>query len=418
MAAPGILRAAAPSGSDRINLAFIGPGGMGLNHLKTLCQRKDIGFLWVIDPDAERAANAAKLIGDATGQKPHTGADLRQALDDPAVHACFIATPDHWHAPATLLAAAAGKHVYVEKPCSHNLREGRLMIEAAARHQVRIQVGTQSRSAGHVRTVIDRLRSGVIGEILVAKAWNSQLRADQGHQAPSEPPAQLDYDLWLGPVPVIPFKKTFHPGSWRWFRHFGSGDIGNDGVHDLDIARWGLGMDGHPTRISAMGNKLHFDDDQEWPDSLFSTFEYHLPDGHKRHLIYEQRIWSPYLQEGQENGSAWYGTQGMVVGGKSKGWQIFGPKNRLIETIPAEPNALANHHENFFAAIHDPAATLHAGIDIHHPSSSLCHLANIAVRTGRMLTFDPAGEVFAGDDEATQLLRRQYRDHWATPAAG
>lgn len=411
--APAVVRAA--SAPEPVHLAMIGPGGMGMNHVRTLCQRKDVEFRWVIDADADRAAAATKAIHDATGQSPQTGQDLRRALDDAAVQACFMATPDHWHAPGAILAADAGKHVYVEKPCSHNLREGRLMIEAAARNKVRIQVGTQSRSTPHTMQVIEKIRSGVIGDVLVAKAWNSQKRADQGHQPTTEPPANLDYDLWLGPVPPVPFRKTYHPGSWRWFYHFGGGDFANDGVHDIDIARWGLGVESHPTRMSAMGDKLFFKDDQEWPDTLYCGFEYE-EGGRKRQLIYEQRIWSPYVQEGHENGCAWYGTEGMVVGGKAKGFQIFGPKNQLIETLPGSGPNLAAHHENFLAAVRaGGAGELHADISINHLSSSLCHLGNIAARVTRTLVFDDKGERFVGDEEASKLLRREYRNHWAAP---
>ncbi len=415
LAGPAIVRAAGDA--ERIRLAIIGPGGMGTQHVRTLCRRQDVEFLWVIDADAGRAADAARTIRELTGQTPKTGQDMRRAIEDPAVEACFMATPDHWHAPGAILAADAGKHVYVEKPCSHNLREGRLMIEAAERNRVRIQVGTQSRSTAHVRTVIERIRSGVIGEVLVAKAWNSQKRADQGHRPPSEPPDGLDYDLWLGPVPAVPYRKTYHPAHWRWFFHFGSGDFGNDGVHDIDIARWGLGVETHPGRITALGDKLYFDDDQEWPDTLYCGFEYDPPDGgRKRQLIYEQRIWSPYVQEGHENGCAWYGTEGMIVGGKARGWQIYGPKNQLIESLPSDGVDLAAHHENFLGAVRRPGEDgLHAGIGTNHLSSSLCHLGNIAWRVGSDLTFDPAKETFVGNDDASTLLGRAYRDHWATP---
>lgn len=415
LAVPAVVRSAAVR--EKIPIAMIGPGGMGMNHVRNLCQRKDVDFLWVIDADADRAATAAKTIHELTGQSPKTGQDLRRALDDGAVRACFMATPDHWHAPGAILAVDAGKHVYVEKPCSHNVREGRLMIEAAERNGVRIQVGTQSRSTAHVRQIVDKIRSGIIGEVLVAKAWNSQKRADHGHQPATEPPAALDYDLWLGPVPPVPFKKTYHPAHWRWFHHFGAGDFGNDGVHDIDIARWGLGVETHPHRIHGMGNKLFFDDDQEWPDTLYCGFEYDLAGGGKRQLIYEQRIWSPYMQEGHENGCAWYGTEGMIVGGKAKGWQIFGPKNQLIEVLTVGGADLAAHHENFLSCIRDggDGGGLNAGIVTNHLSSALCHLGNIAARTGRTLNFDPEKETFAGDDEAAKLLRRDYRDHWAAP---
>jgi predicted dehydrogenase len=290
LAAPAILRGGGQL--EKINLAFIGPGGMGSNHVRTFCKRGDVTLSWVCDADSVRADTAAKTIQDLTGQTARVEKDMRRVLEDPRVRAVVIATPDHWHAPAAILAANAGKHVYVEKPCSHNVREGRLMIEAARANKVVMQVGTQSRSTPHVVAAMERLRSGVIGEILAAKAWNSQLRANHGHRPASEPPPNLDYDLWLGPVPRVPFKSTYHPAHWRWFHHFGAGDFGNDGVHDIDIARWGLGTETPPTRITGMGAKLFFDDDQEWPDTLSCSFEYHLAGGKKKHLTYEQRIWS------------------------------------------------------------------------------------------------------------------------------
>jgi predicted dehydrogenase len=412
LAAPSILTAA--NQPDRINLAFIGPGGMGMNHVRTFCTRTDLTFSSVCDPDSTRAAAAAKTIQELTGQTPRIEKDMRRVLDDPGVQAVVIATPDHWHAPAAILAAAAGKHVYVEKPCSHNVREGRLMIEAARAHQVVMQVGTQSRSTPHVIAAMEKLRTGIIGEILVAKAWNSQLRANHGHKPPIEPPANLDYDLWLGPVPRVPFRSTYHPAHWRWFHHFGAGDFGNDGVHDTDIALWGLGTDTHPHRIAGMGSKLFFDDDQEWPDTLYCSFEYAPAAGKRKQLIYEQRIWSPYVQEGHENGCAWYGTEGMMIGGKARGWQIFGRKNKLIEEIKATGVDLAAHHANFLTRIRTGGRPA-ADIELHHRSSTLCHLGNIAARTGRTLAFDPATERITGDEESARLLRREYRDHWATP---
>jgi len=413
-AAPAFVKAS--GAADKINLAFIGPGGMGTNHIKTMCQRSDVIFSWVCDADSKRAAAAAKLIQELTGQTPKVASDMRQVMDDQAVQAVVMATPDHWHAPGAILAANAGKHVYVEKPCSHNLREGRLMIEAAARNKVVMQVGTQSRSTAHIMQVIQKMRGGIIGDILVAKAWNSQLRANHGHKPATAPPAELNYDLWLGPAPEVPFKSTYHPSHWRWFHHFGAGDFGNDGVHDIDVARWGLGVEQHPDRIIGQGSKLFFDDDQEWPDTLYCGFEYDIA-GKTTQLIYEQRDWSPYVQEGQENGCAWYGTEGMVVGSKKAGWQIFGRKNKLIEEIksPSGPD-LAAHHANFLDGIRT-GAKLNADITINHLSTALCHLGNIAARTRKALVFDPVKEQFIGDADASKLLKREYREHWATPNA-
>ncbi len=412
MSAPSLIKAA--NVGDKVNLAFIGPGGMGTNHVKTMCKRTDVVFSWVCDADSKRAAAAAKTIQELSGQTPKIAKDMREVFDDKAVQAVLMATPDHWHAPGAIYAANAGKHVYVEKPCSHNLREGRLMIEAAAKNKIVMQVGTQSRSTAHIMQIIEKLRDGVIGDILVAKAWNSQLRANHGHKPHTEPPPELDYEQWLGPVPKVPFKSTYHPAHWRWFHHFGAGDFGNDGVHDIDIARWGLGVDQHPDRIIGQGSKLFFDDDQEWPDTLYCGFEYDIG-GKTKQLIYEQRDWSPYVQEGHENGCAWYGTEGMVIGGKAKGWQIFGKQNKLIEDIkpPSGPD-LAAHHANFLDAIRT-GAKLNADITINHLSTALCHLGNIAARTRKALVFDPVKEHFVGDEETSKLLRREYREHWAKP---
>lgn len=415
------VRAAA--GRERTGIAVIGTGGMGTNHVRTLAKRDDLAIRWLIDADLERAKAAAKALSDLNGaHQPRVGQDLRDALGDEGVRACFIATPDHWHAPAALLALSAGKHVYVEKPCAHNLREGRALVTKARETGLAVQVGTQSRSAGHVREVIARIASGAIGEVLSAKAWNSQKRADQGHQPDSEPPSSLDYEMWLGPVPRVPFKKTYHPAHWRWFFHFGAGDFGNDGVHDIDIARWGLGGSGHPSRIVSLGDKLFFEDDQEWPDTLSCGFAYEGSDGRRRHLHYEQRIWSPYVQEGHENGCAWYGTEGMIVGGKAKGWEVYGPKNCPIGSIPAAGDMLADHHENFLAVVRGDAApeSLHAPVEDHHFSSSLCQLGNLSWKLGRDLDFDPVEESVISTDpdfsaRASRELTREYCEHWARP---
>lgn len=402
--------------SDKINIAFIGPGGMGSGHVRTFCQRPDVTLSWVCDADRKRAESAAKTIKDATGQIAKTTTDMRYIFDSKEVQAVVIATPDHWHAPASIMAANAGKHVYVEKPCSHNLREGRWMIQAARKRDVIMQVGTQSRSTANIIDVINKLRSGVIGEILTAKAWNSQLRANHGRKPTIDPPPDLDYEMWLGPVPHVPFKATYHPAHWRWFYHFGSGDIGNDGIHDIDIARWGLGVDQHPNRIIAHGSKLFFDDDQEWPDTIYCSFEYDLASGKRKQLVYEQRDWSPYVQEGQENGCAWYGTQGMVVGGKVNGWRIYGRKNKLLEELPSPGGPdLAAHHADFLDAIRNHRKP-NADIEINHLSTSLCHLANIALRNRKALEFDPVSETLIGSSsDFNNMLHRSYREHWATP---
>lgn len=408
--------AAEPAGGERMSVAVIGPGGMGMAHTNQLASNPAVRVAYVCDVDEQRAAKAAEAVTKGSGMAPKVVKDMRQVLDDKQIQAVWIATPDHWHAPAAILAANAGKHVYVEKPCSHNLREGRLMIDAARRNKVVMQVGTQSRSTAHVSKAIEKLKAGAIGEILVAKAWNSQLRRSIGKQKPSSPPPYLDYDLWLGPVTSRPYQSNFLHGIWRWWYDFGCGDIGNDGVHDIDIARWGLGVETHPNRIAAMGSKSFFDDDQQHADTQYVVFEYSAASkaGRPKQLIFEQRIWSPYFQEGFENGDAWYGTDGMLILGKTGKYQLFGPRNKLIEESTGAGPDLAAHHKNFLDCIQSGQRP-NADIEINHLSTSLCHLANIATRTGRVLQFDPATETISGDDQASRLLTREYRDHWARP---
>lgn len=422
IAAGGILGGVAQTSAsfakpEKLRLGLIGPGGMGSNHLKLLVNRTDVEVTWICEVDKDRLAKAAKTVESAPkGHAPKTTADMRRVFDDKSVDAVLIATPDHWHTPAAILALDAGKHTYVEKPCSHNIREGRLLVEAADRTGKTLQVGTQSRSTPTVREAIERLKGGAIGDILCAKAWNSQKRSPIGKTKPAKPPANLDFDMWLGPTPETPYRTNMLPGIWRWWKAFGCGDIGNDGVHELDIALWGLGMDRQPDRITGAGGKYFFDDDQEFADQMVCTYEWNPNGGPKNRkmLVFEQRDWSPYVQEGHENGNAWYGTKGMLILGKGSGWTLFGEKNKKIEAKSGGVDLNA-HHSNFFEAIRS-GKPVNAPANVGHLSASLAHLGNIAVQLGRVLEFDAARERFPKDAQADSLVRRTYRSgHWAIP---
>jgi len=420
LATAAVTIAGAPSlhaadANRKLVLGMIGPGGMGMNHLRSLITYKDVEITYVCDADENRANQAASAEEKGLGKRPQVVKDMRRILEDKTVDAVFIATPDHWHAPASILAVDAGKHVYVEKPVSHNIREGRLLVDAARRNKRVVQVGTQSRSAEHVKRAMELLHNGAIGDVLIAKAWNSQLRGNIGKAKPSTPPENLDYDLWLGPAPMFPYQQNLLHSSWRWFLPFGAGDAGNDGVHDIDLARWGLGVNTHPNTIAGLGGKYFFDDDQQFPDTQYVVFEYESGTK-KKQLIYEHRIWSPYVQEGHENGNAFYGTKGMMIFGKHNGWQLYGPRNKLIEEAKGKLD-LSLHHRNFFDAIRNekPSAAI-ADAETGHLSAALAHLANIVTRLGRTLKFDPAKEQFTSDAEANKLVGRVYREgHWAVP---
>ncbi len=407
-----VLRAAQ---GDKVVVGLIGSGGMGSNHLRLLAARQDVELAYICDVDQERLAAAAKAVELASGQKAKTTGDLRNILDDQRVDAVFIATPDHWHTPAALLALDAGKHVYVEKPCSHNVREGRLLVDAAKRSGKHVQIGTQSRSTPTVQEAMERVLSGEIGDVLVAKAWNSQRRSSIGKSQPTDPPQQLDYDMWVGPAPMVPYRPNMLPSIWRWWYHFGCGDIGNDGVHDIDVACWGLGVDTHPTTVTCIGGKYFFDDDQQFPDTQYAVCEY-APNraGQKKQLIFEQRIWSPYTQEGYENGAAFYGTKGMLIIGHSVGWKLYAERNKLVAEGSGSPDIPA-HHQNFFDCIRGNASKPNADAMAGHLSATIVHLANIAARVGRVVRFDPQSEQILDDPDAGALVRRQYREHWATP---
>jgi predicted dehydrogenase len=402
----------AQDANERIVIGVIGCGGRGVLLGKVFNSQPDARVAYACDPDGDRAASAKSATG-----ADRAVADMRRILDDQSVDAVVIATCDHWHAPAAILACKAGKHVYVEKPCSHNVREGRMIVQAARENNVVVQHGTQSRSGRERQTAVQMLEEGAIGDVLIAKHVNSQKRANIGHRSPSTPPDHLDYDLWVGPAEWVPYQSNFVHYHWHWFYNFGTGDIGNDGVHGIDVARWGLGVETHPSFITGYGSKLFFDDDQEFPDTYNITYEY--PGGgrpgQKRLLIYEQRIWSPYRQDADGNSIFFYGTNGMMTLGRN-GIQVFGQNNKLVkqEKLSGPDDA---HQRNFLQSIKDRSRRPNADIEIGHLSASLCHLGNIVARVRRAIAFDPTTEQIVDDDEAAQLLGRKYRaDHWAFPS--
>ncbi len=410
------LRAA--DANNKLIVGVIGTGGMGSNHVRTLAKRKDVEIAYVCDVDKRRLAAAVESVSSIAGNTPKAVDDLRNLLDAREVDAVFIATPDHWHVPAALLAMDAGKHVYVEKPCSHNIREGQLLVKKAGQSGKVLQVGTQSRSAPFLKEAIQRVHEGEIGEVLVAKAWNSQRRGSIGKKMPSKPPEYLNFDRWVGPAPMVAYRTNLLPSIWRWWRDFGCGDIGNDGVHDIDVALWGLGMNSHPFRVSCLGGKSFFDDDQQFPDTQYSVCEYssnNSSGGKTKRLIFEQRTWSPYTQEGYENGAAFYGTEGIMLLGHTRGWKLFGKRNKLIAEAKGRP-ILDDHYDNFFACIRGNEKQPAASAAIGHFAATICHLSNISARVGRVLNYDPRNETISGDEQASQQLRRQYREsHWAIP---
>lgn len=394
-------------------LGLIGCGGRSQSLSQGFQDHATIA--WACDPDEGRAKHLQKQTGAA-----QTTSDLRRVLDDAAVQAVVIATPDHWHAPAAIMACDAGKHVYVEKPCSHNFRESQLLVQAAARNNVIVQHGTQSRSSQFIADAIQILKEGGIGDVLMAKGWNIQRRQNIGHSQPSSPPPGLDYDTWIGPAEEMPFQQNRLHYNWHWWHNFGTGDIGNDGAHEMDIACWGLGVTGLPSSATAFGGKYYFDDDQQFPDTATCAFEW--PGDHsvgqRKQLIFEMRIWSKNYPYNCDTGVEFYGTKGMLFVSKRNKLQMWDDSNQLVpDPKPNKPVTTAKNHQVDFLEAMASGRKPSADIRIAHDSVALIHLANIAVRTNRSVQIDPVNETILGDDAANQLLTRTYRSggHWSVP---
>jgi predicted dehydrogenase len=405
----------AASDTQRVRIGVIGCGNQGTNHLRSLSGLNDAQIVYVADVDQERLTKAVNASGGANGV-----ADFRRILDDKSIDAVSIATPDHWHVPVALLALEAGKHVYVEKPCSHNVREGQLLKAAAQKHGKVVVHGTQSRSSPAIQQAMKLLRDGVIGDVLVAKCWNWQKRNNIGHVEPSAPPAGVDYDTWVGPAEWMPFKTNRFHYSWHWWYNFGCGDVGNDGIHELDYALWGLGVETHPAVISAAGGKYFFDDDQQFPDTMQVTFEYPGDGkiGNRRMLVYEQRLWSTTYPFNVDSGAEYFGTKGRMFLSKRGKFEIRGERNVPLDVkLDSVPKAdVRQNFQNWIDCIKAGSAP-NANVEIAHRTATAAHLANIAVRLGRTIHFDPAQERIISDDEANTMLTRKYRKggHWGIP---
>jgi predicted dehydrogenase len=410
----------AVAANDKISICMMGIRGRGGGVLSAFASLPDVEVRYICDLDEPVRAAGIARVEQKNGQRPQGIKDYRRALDDKSLDALVIATPDHWHALPTIHACQAGKDVYVEKPDGHNILEGRTMVAAAKKHGRVVQLGTQSRSGQHFLSLMEYLRGGPLGKVRFAKAWESARQGSIGHPPDSEPPAGFDYDFWLGPAPKRPFNKARFHGSWRWFFDYGTGDLGNDGVHRLDFARWALGAalaaQGQqlallPRAVSAHGGKYYFDDAQEWPDTLMVTYDFEPG----CLLTYEMRVWNSYPLLEESEGAAVHGDGGYVVIGNSR-WRAFDAKGKLIkEEQGSYSNDLA-HARNFLDCMRTrgrPAADLET---IGHPSSLLCHLGNAAWRAGRTLRFDPQTYTFVGDAEANQFLTRPvYREPWVLP---
>ena len=411
--------------NERINLAVVGIRGQGGTHISSWCalaSDKNLRLKTICDVDEQYYAEKSKIISDKTGIVPTTEWDLRKVFDDKDIDAVSFAIPNHWHALATIWACQAGKNVYVEKPASHNIFEGRKMVEAARKYNVRVQAGLQNRSIIGVMNAIKFMHEGGIGDVFMAKGLCYKPRDSFGIAKDSEPPASLHYDQWVGPAEFHPYNEKRVHYNWHWFWNTGNGDTGNQGPHQFDIARWGLNKNEHPVSVFSMGGLYGINPAecaQETPNTQTSLFRY--SDGKMLEFETRGRFTNDESEMGIRIGNIFYGTDGYleIDGGK---WRAFRKREKepfagseTAESKAAEQSYMAapggaDHYANFIDAIRSGNnETLHCDIKEGFLSSSLPQMANISYRLGRELKFDGVREKFINDSEADKLLTRDYR---------
>lgn len=417
--------------NDRINVAVIGISGRGTDHINNFCGLKssqNISLKTLCDTDEKFWNAGSKTVMDKTGVKPLTEWDMRKVFDDKDIHAVSFAVPNHWHGLGTIWATQAGKHVYVEKPACHNIFEGRKMIEASRKYNVRVQVGFQNRSITNVMEAMKFLHEGGIGDVYMARGLCIKPRDSFGIAKDSEPPATLHYERWLGPAPDRPYNEKRSHYNWHWFWDTGNGDTGNQGPHQFDIARWGLNKNEHPVSVYSSGGLYGINPEecaQETPNTQTSVFKY--KDGKMLEFETRGRYSTAESSLGIRVGNMFFGTEGYLEldGGT---WKAF----RKRETVPftgskPEQNKIADptfrlasggaaHYINFLDAIRSGKdATLHCDIDEGYHSTALPLLANISYRLGRELKFNGQSEKFANDAQADAMLTRVYRKPYFVP---
>lgn len=418
--------------NERINMAVIGIRGQGSNHINQWCALKDnrnVRLKTLCDVDEQYFEPKSKIIIEKTGVTPLTEWDMRKVFDDPEIDAVSFAVPNHWHALGTIWACQTGKHVYVEKPASHNVWEGRKMVEAARKYNRRVQVGFQNRSIENVMEAMKFLHEGGIGDVYMARGLCYKPRGSFGKVANSTPPESLHYDEWLGPAPFRPYNEKHVHYNWHWFWPTGNGDTGNQGPHQFDVARWGMNKNEHPVSVYSTGGIYGIDPnecEQETPNTQSSVFKY--ADGKMLEFETRGRYTNGESSLGINIGNMFYGTDGYLEldGGT---WKAFRQKETepfaqsRKESAPVPSNQVlaapggAEHYANFLDGIRaENNDTLHCDIEEGFKSSVLPLIANISYNLNRELKFDGENEQFVKDKEADKMLTRDYRDKYVVPA--
>jgi predicted dehydrogenase len=403
--------------NSRLNFAVIGLNSRGYAHLSSLKANKQSACIsHVCDVDSNTLKKFAAATQEAMGSAPATEKDFRKILEQKDVDAISIASPDHWHTPMAIAGLQAGKHVYVEKPCSHNPAEGALLVEAQKKYGKVVQMGTQQRSSPHTIEIVDKIHGGLIGRAYYAKAWYSNTRKSIGYGKPAPVPEQLDWGLWQGPAPHTPYTDNVQPYNWHWFRTYGTGEALNNGTHEVDVCRWALDVD-YPQRVTSTGGRYQFKDDWQFYDTLVTSFDY--PD---KVISWEGKSCSGMKFYNRDRGSAIMGTTGTVIVDRD-GYEIYdlkGKKTSEFKTGKATESAdligrdsmTDAHFANFIAAIRT-GEKLNAPIAVGNVSVTILQLSNIAWEVNRELQIDTQDGKIQGDVPAMKMWGREYEKGWA-----
>jgi predicted dehydrogenase len=406
---PTIIPSSAFGANDKAQVAVLGVNGRGKDHIKGFQKVEKSQVAILCDPDMNVLKTRAGEFEKTYGANVKMEQDLRKVFENKSIDAVSIATPNHWHTLAAIWAMKAGKDVYVEKPGTHNLYEGKKLIEAAKKYKRVVQHGVQLRSSLAIQEAIKHLRDGLIGNVYMARGLVFKWRPDIGDKGKSKVPEGLNYDLWTGPAEMRDFSENYVHYNWHWCWNYGNGDVGNQGIHETDLCMWGLNV-GLPEKITSMGGKFLWDDYKETPEVLSSV--YHYP-SEKKVIQFEVRPWMTNQEDGVGIGNIFYGSEGyMVIEGYNKYETFLG---REKKPGPSRKEG-GDHYQNFVEAVlaKDPTKC-NAPVETAHLSSGLAHLGNIAYQTGRVLTFDPKTETFPGDAEANKMMKREYRAPYVVP---
>ncbi len=402
--------------NDTIRIAVIGVAGRGKALTKSAMNVANVKVSHICDVDSREVEAVVAMVNEATSESPKGVKDFRNILDDAEVDAVAIAAPDHWHAPMALMALKAGKHVYVEKPCGHNPREGEMLVEAQKKYNKVVQMGNQQRSAPTSQKAVQRIREGVIGEPYYGKAWYANDRKSIGSGKEAAIPEWLDYELWQGPAVRKPYQDNLIHYNWHWFKDYGTGEICNNGTHEIDICRWALGVE-YPVRVSSSGGRYHYKDDWEFFDTQLATFDY---DNNKT-IVWEGLSCNGVKFHNRGRGSLIKGTKGAILLDRN-GYLLYDLKGNVIEEEKEQERSATTdvvgagaldvyHMENFIGAIRESKAQ-HSPIEEGHVSVLLCHLGNIAQYTHRTLNIDPQTGKIKDDQEAMSFWSREYEPGW------